>query len=59
MQSAFSPIPLKQGKKSEAYDWSNLRFDEPPPFSNIVDVNMNGEMFNYMAEIVFLVNYGF
>ena len=41
------PTEARKGKKTEASDWSILLFDEPPPFSNILDVNMNGEMFNY------------
>ena len=40
------PTETSKRKKTEASDWPNLRFDEPPCFSNIVDVNMNGEMFN-------------
>ena len=39
--------------------WLFERFAEPSLFSNIVDVNMSGEMFNYMTEFIFLVNYGF
>ena len=53
------PSEASNGKKTEPPDWSNLRFDESPPFSNIVDVNVNCEMFNYITNFVFLVNYRF
>ena len=53
------PTEVSNEKKTEASDWSNLHLDEPCPFSNIVDVNINAEMFNYMTEFAFLVNYGF
>ena len=53
VQGASSPIPLKvpsNGKKKEASDCSNFHFDKSPPFLNIIDVNMNGEMFNNVTE---------
>ena len=53
------PTEASIGKKTEASDWSNLHFEEPPAFSNITDANMVGEMFSCMRESVLLVNFDF
>ena len=40
-----NPTEAIRGKETEVSDWSNYEFDEPPPFSDIVDVNFNGAYF--------------
>ena len=37
-----NPTEASNWKETEASDWPNWEFDEPPPFSDIVNVNFNG-----------------
>ena len=40
-----NPTEAIRRKETEVSDWSNYEFDEPPLFSDIVDVNFNGAYF--------------
>ena len=45
-----NPTEASNAMETEASDWSKQEFDEPPPFSDIVDANFNGEYFQIIKD---------
>ena len=45
-----NPTKAINWKETEISDWSNQEFDEPPPFSDILNVNFNGVYFQVIMD---------